>query len=119
MISNLNIEKSKVSWKYKKNVIEIKKDKISDARYFEKENVVVILYEDEGDFYPCMSSYTLDGHANFIFKSADEFGITRFAIQKGINISVVGWIKEKGVYTDYNFSVDAENGSMERYSRAY
>ncbi|MFL0251971.1 hypothetical protein ACJDT4_16245 [Clostridium neuense] len=42
-----------------------------------------------------------------------------FAIQKGINISVVGWIKEKGVYTDYYFYVDAENGSMERYSRAY
>lgn len=119
MILNLKVEKSKIIWKYKGNTIEIKKDKISDARYFEEEDVIIILYEDKGGFYPYMSSYTLDGRQNFIFKSTDDFGVMRFANQNGINISVIGWIKEKGVYTDYYFSVDAKNGHMEQYGRAY
>lgn len=119
MSLNLKLEEKKVSWKYEEGNVEINKDKINDAKYFEEEDTIIILFENADSFYPCMSGYTLDGQEKFNFVSTDELGVTRFTNQKGIKVPIVGWIKENDVYTDYYFSIDTNDGTLRQYGRAY
>jgi hypothetical protein len=118
MIS-IDISNAIVSWSYNGRFNQVNKQKIIDAKCFEQEDLLLIIYEEESNIYPCLEGYNLNGVKKFKFKSDDKMGISRFAKQSGIDIPIVGWIKEKDEYTDYYFSVNSQNGTLTQYGRAY
>ncbi len=67
-----------------------------------------------------MIGYNIDGTKRFSFKSKDEFGVDSFTSQlRYTNIPLIGWVKDEDGITDYYFIVDPNDGSLDRYGRAY
>ncbi len=112
-----NRDSIEVNWIYDYKLIKVQKFNILDA-VVQQESILVI-YEDQEFGYPHLACYNLNGSLRFEIQSTDSFGILRFTSQHGIDIPVVGWIKENGEYNDYYFSVNIKSGSLKKYGRAY
>ena len=111
--------RTRLTWEYGKDMVSIEKNSIIDAKDFEKEGLILVIFEMKNDDYPFLAGYNLDGTERFLFRSSDDLGVLRFTTQHGINIPIVGWIKENNEYTDYYFSVNSKDGSLTKYGRAY
>src|SRR5699024_11200334 len=120
MVKDFKVNETTISWLYTDNLIKIEKYKVDDAKYFEKEKLVIIFYYDKSDLPPYMIGYNIDGTKRFFLKSTYDFGIDSFTNEPGFkNIPVIGWMKEGDMYVDYYFDLNPEDGSLTRYGRAY
>lgn len=116
---NIIIDNSKVAWELMGKHVKIEKNHIIEAKVVGNKELVLLLYEKENSSYPCLAGYNYDGSIRFEVCSRDDFGILRFSKQYGIEIPIVGWVKEDNEYTDYYFSLNPQNGELKRYGRAY
>lgn len=120
MIRDFDVRETTVSWVYNDKLIKIEEYEIGDAKYFKKEELVIVFYYDKNDINPYMIGYNNDGTKRFSFKSKDELGVDSFTNQPGYtNIPLIGWVREEDGITDYYFTVDPQDGSLDRYGRAY
>jgi hypothetical protein len=117
----LSISQSKkaISWEYKGRHIEIQKYNISEAKYIEKEQLILLFYQINATTDAYLSGYNLDGSERFQIKSNSHMEFYRFSSHLDDKIMIVGCVKENDDYTDYHFGVNPKDGALTQYGRAY
>lgn len=107
-----------VSWDYSKSNIHFKKKKIENVKYYEKENLILILFEEDSP-YSILVGMNEDGSVRFSFASSENKGVSYLTTHPDIKIAVVGWEKENNGWMDYYYSINPKNGNLNRHCRSY